>query len=662
MAIHAWKTNFVGLNKPSKVLSGTAMSFVSLGSWPYPNDITDPYWSGGYNPQPYKWEVTFSVDERAHGSNLTRIPYLFNAHDIEVGDFVSGAQDGKVLQIMSILTKTNNMIVAVCEDRLRYNTFNDPAGWGMFGTPGAVIFFQINELGYPMLDPLPGVASANFADNVQSRFQYLNPLINYLLEQEDNGFVQGNAICIDNGLFALSNANNVGKFIGTVVHPGPGPHGFILRPANGIIDFVPNLPGVIGDYVYPSIDGSGALTTSDASRRPIYMVIELANPSITTGLGIDPTGTDGDVIEFNRLQMTLQSGNGTYTIDDAVDIINANTAYHSITASKVGAATLSTSDVAINGSAYGLVGGYAPFSATINSVVVNFTTTTSGSAAYGEVDISDINDMVTDINSAGLIDLIASASGTMLTLTNTVGGSITIVNTEPDKNGNNFSGLTSISSLNEFTAANTTTFSLRLTRDDGGPLTISDVQGQFITTAGVMSGQTGHFALGLQIEQGLRSSATVVVANIMARDSLNALVGDQSYVIDDGNGEWALFTYPSSESGWVKIGGQRSVSVDARTIIDDITLPHENASIGIISENRRILNVSVIVLTELVAAPDFTVIVGDEIVWQFSKHGGSAIGIYNIETSLVTFDRRTVNINMPTYTGTGTFRVEVTYI
>lgn len=661
MTINAWKTNFIGLNKPAKVMSGTADSFVSLDLWPYANGIDDPYWSGGPNPQFYRWQVKFTVNERLHGSHLTRTPYRFDAQDIEVGDFVAGAQDGKVCQIMSIVSKTNSEITAIVEDRLRYNTFRDPSGFGLFATPGTVIFFQINELGYPMLDPVPGEAAADFASNVMSRFQYLNPLINYLLEKTDNGFEQGEAICIQDGQFVRSNAENVSKFIGTVVHPGPGPHQFILRPANGVIDFVPNLPGIVGDYIYPSIDGSGDLTTSDASRRPIYMKVALAIPSSTTGTEIDPTGVDGDIVEFNRIQMTLSSGNGTYDLDDAIDIINAKVGQHFITASKVGSATIATSDIAGLGSAYGIVAGYSPFSATINGVLVNFSTTTSGSVAYGDTTVADVNDMVLDINLTAIPDIVASVSdGSNLRLTNTAGQDISIVNISPDANGNNFAGPASVTSLPLLTVATGTTHTLRLDRLDGGPITIRDIQGSFLSDVGVMSGQTGRYALGLNIEQGLRSSATTVVGTIGARDALHALIGDQCHVLNDGNDEWALFLYDAEQ--WVKIGGQRSVAVDARTIKQVIDLPDSTTTIGTVSEERRILNVSVTVLQELTNAPDFTISVGSNIVWDFAKHGADTVGTYTVDSDLVTSTREDVVVNIPTNTASGQLQIEVTYV
>lgn len=661
MTINAWKTSFIGLNKPAKVLSGSVTSVTPVSLWPYPNGADDPYWSGSSNPQYYKWEVSFSVTERTHGSNLTRTPFRFNAQDIEVGDFVAGALDGKVLQILSISSKTNSEVTAIVEDRLRYNTFRDPMGLGLFSSNGDVIFFQINELGFPMLDPLPGEAGADFFTNVMSRFQYMNPLTNYLLEKPSHGFEQGDSICIEDEEFTLSDPDNIDRFIGTVVFPGPGPDQFILRPANGIIDFVPGLPGIVGDYLYPSLDGSGDLTASDASRRPIYMKIADAITTSTTGTGIDPTGTDGDVVEINRVQIILSSGNGTYGVDDVVALINAETTNHKVTAVKVGAATEVFSDIAGQGSAYGIIAGYTPFSASINGVTVNFTTTTSGSAAYGDPIVADQNDMVVDINAAKIPDIVASVvNGSNIKLRHNAGGAITIVNITADANSNNFAGATSLSSLPESTPANTTTSALRLMRLDGGPLTIRDFVGQFLDTAGVMSGQNGRYALGLNIEQGIRSSGITVVASMAGRDALNALVGDQCYVINDGNGEWATFVYSGSQ--WTKVGGERSVAVDARTIKEVVALPGATTTIGTVSEDRRILNVSVTVLQNLTDAPDFSIDVGASTVWQYSQHGSSKVGTYTVDTDLITTNREDVVVNIPTNTATGNIRVEVSYI
>jgi hypothetical protein len=216
--------------------------------------------------------------------------------------------------------------------------------------------------------------------------------------------------------------------------------------------------------------------------------------------------------------------------------------------------------------------------------------------------------MVLDINTAKVTDIVASVvNGSELKLRNNAGGAITIVNVSADLNGNNFAGATSVSSLPETTPANTTTSALRLMRLDGGPLTIRDFAGQFLDTAGVLSGQNGRYALGLNIEQGLRSSATTVVADITARDALNALVGDQSYVIDAGNGEWATFTYDGTQ--WTKVSGERSVATDARTLVLDVNLSTTTGTqtIGYISADRTVISVRVLVTTESPADAEVTV-------------------------------------------------------
>jgi hypothetical protein len=359
--------------------------------------------------------------------------------------------------------------------------------------------------------------------------------------------------------------------------------------------------------------------------------------------------------------MTLHSGGSTYNLNEAIAIINAKTSDHFITASSVGAANVATSDLAGLGSAYGIVAGYSPFSATINGQLITFTTTTSGSAAYGDPVVADVNDMANDINQANIPNIVASVTnGSNLTLTNIAGQDIIIVNVAKDANGNNFAGPASVTSLPLITIANSTTHALKLERLDGGPLTIRDIQGTFLSDAGVMSGQTGRYALGLNIEQGLRASATTVVGNMGGRDALHALVGDQCHVINDGNGEWALFVYDGAQ--WTKVGGERSVAVDARTIKEVVALPGTTSTIGTVSEERRILNVSVTVLQALTNAPDFTVNVGSNVVWQFAKHGASEIGTYTVDSELVTNARENVIINIPTNTASGQLQIEVTYV
>ena len=81
---------------------------------------------------------------------------------------------------------------------LRYNTFRSASGTGIFNVPGGAVVFQINENGDPMIDPLPtGIVSSDFYANVNSRFKYLNPADNYLLQKTSHGFEQGDVVCMN---------------------------------------------------------------------------------------------------------------------------------------------------------------------------------------------------------------------------------------------------------------------------------------------------------------------------------------------------------------------------------------------------------------------------------------------------------------------------------
>jgi hypothetical protein len=399
------------------------------------------------------------------------------------------------------------------------------------------------------------------------------------------------------------------------------------------------------------------------------MKIADAISTSTTGTGIDPIGTNGDVVEINRIPVTLystSSSDSTYGVEEAVALINAETPNHKVTAVKVGAATEVFSDIAGLGSAYGIIAGYTPFSASINGVTVNFTTTTSGSAAYGDPAVADQNDMVTDINAATIPDIVASVvNGSDIKLRHNAGGAITIVNITADVNSNNFAGASSVSSLPLSTAANTTTSALRLVRSDGGPLTIRDFVGQFLDTAGVLSGQNGRYSLGLNIEQGIRSSGAAVVADITARDALNSLVGDQCYVIDAGNGEWATFIYDGSQ--WTKVGGERSVAADARTLVLDVDLSTTSGtqSIGFISSDRTVISVRVLVTTPAPADAEVTVGTSsnNSAFAQSRDSILSEIGQYttNPDYRTTAYTEVVAEITNPTL-GAGQFTVILTYV
>ena len=603
MAIN--KTSAIDLNVPAKVISVSVTASVSDALWEHDDGLGDLWWSGGAQPKSYRWELTMTVTPVAHGSHLTRTPKVFNGFDIVVGDYIAGATDGRALQIVSITSKTATSVVCKVEDRLRYNTFRSSTGSGIFTVPGSAVIFQINENGHPMIDPLPtGIASSDFYANVNSRFQYLNPQMNYMLDQTSHGFEAGDVVAIDKNtnIFELADSVNIERLVGTVTHAGPGPNKFLIRPANGIVDFVPGLPGNPGDFVYPKTDSSGDLTLTNTGVA-VFLKLTNAIPSIAKGTVTGGASSAADKLEINEIDVlfTTNSG-GVVSITNAVTDINALTSSHKVVASSTPAPNIITSDPGTYGSAYGLVGGYVPFSASINGTTVNFSTSTAGQAAYG-IAVGIAEDMAGDINAANVPNITATHVSGNLQITHAQGTAFTIVNGTPDSNNNNFAGSGGVASLGtSYSAASGAT--LKLTRSDGGEIFLTDKTGTPTLDYGIMSGHSGSYALGLNVEKGIRTAGGItVVANIAARDALNAsaLTGDQVHVLDSGESEWAL--YLRSGGTWTLLANEDSAATDANSLSHTFTTPvggfgnTSTITLGRISSNSRVLSVLVEVTT-----------------------------------------------------------------
>jgi hypothetical protein len=610
----SYKTSQIELNVPNKVLGVSVSSITGKTRWDYANGSADRWWSGGTNPKFYRWTVVFSVTSQSHGSHLTRKDREFNGLDVTVGDWIAGATDGKCLKIISVSAKSSSSVTCVVEDVARYNTFKSNTGSGIFGTGGAVVF-TLNESGHPMLDPLPtGIVSSDFYPNVNSRFQYLNPQLNYLLEQESHGFSVGDVVAVSSlGRYVKANAALVAKSFGVVVESGPGPDAFMIAPNNRIIDFVPAIPGNAGDFVYADTDGD--LTTADTGKI-MFLKIAEAIPSVVIGSNINPTISDGTVTVFNGQSLTFNGAGFTSNVSEIVTQINSlsNT---NIVANTTPAPT-EVSSVA-TGTAYGLVGGFVPFSGYINSgsgnTLVNFTTSTAGQAVYGAA-VGIPEDMASDINAANIPNLTAEAtSSTVLKLTEANGNAINLFNGNADQNqGAHFVGSSNVSGLPAVTSASTGS-KLKLTRSDGGPINIFDNNGTFENRTGCFSVHNGMFPLAMNVEQGIRSASVTVVNDITSRDNLSPAVGDQAYVLDDGTGEWALFLYDNTN--WVKISDQDSANTDAQTISYTMTAPvggfgnSNTVVLGNISPGSKVQSVSIEVNTVFTGgSQDATVEVG----------------------------------------------------
>ena len=595
----AYKTSAIDLNVPAKVIPVDASNLSNNAFWDHQNGTGDKWYSGGQSPRAYRWNLTLTLQNAQgvdHGSHLTRTPFKFNAFDITVGDFVVGSNDGRAVKIVSISAKTATAVDCVVEDALRYNTFRSSTGSGIFGVPGAAIVVQINENGHPMVDPLPlAVVTADFYANLNSRFQYLNPQMNYMLEQTAHGFEEGDVVAVNattRGIERVTAASR-DRVIGTVTHPGPGPNLFLLRPQTGVVDMVPALPGLVGDFIYTKTDGTGDLTTSDTGK-PVFLKVADAIPSLITGSQLDPQGTPNDVLTINDTPVTLSTNTaGNVLVGDALTDINALTSTHGVTAIQ-GTGPFSVTTSGSVGLAFGIVGGGPPFSATINGTLVNFTTTTA----------SDAVDIAADINAANITDTTASGTaGGNLTIENSAGNSITIVNgTNESFASTPFAGSNSITGIPTSNPA-TPALLLKLQRDDGGEIIVEDTTGTPMADFGLISGHSGRYALGLYVEQGSGSGSITTYATIANRNAAVGLTqGDMAFVTNTGENEWGLYLYDGS--AWIKISDEDSAATDSNSIETTFTagnIPGIGTSythtLGRVSPGSRIVSVLVEVTT-----------------------------------------------------------------
>ena len=585
----AYKTNYIDINKPAKVLSLSISSITGSAQWPHNDGEGDKWYSSGTNPKYYQWEVTATVTAQAHGSHLTRKDFEYNGLDIQVGDWVAGATTGTCCKIVSISAKTSSSVTMIVEDWLRYNTFRSSIGSGIFGTGPAVVF-QINENGHPMLDPVPtSITSNDFYLNINSRFQYLNPQLHYVLDKTAHGFATGDLVSCGASGFAKTNSSTTTKVIGTVTNT-VGANQFMLRPNTRIVDFLPEIPGSVGDFIYANTLSPGGLTTTSTSGKIQFLKIADPIASSVTGSVVNPTVTSGHVLEINETAVTLTSTTLAQTILD----INALTSTHGVTAST--APTPTTATTGALSLVYGLVGVYPGGVITINGTTVTFLTTTAGQATYG-VAVGIAQDIADDVNAAGVTNITASVSGSNVVLTESTGGSITIVNVTNDGSGNPVAGANSGTGWNLSTSASTGS-SLKLTRTDGGEILLDELTGTPLTSLGIFSVHNGRPPLAVTVEQGIRTSGgTAVVANNFALNALSAQTGDTAYVIDSGNGEWKFMIY--NGTSWIQLSDEDSADVDANTITATVTQAGGtgNTTIGTVSNNSRVTLVSVEVIT-----------------------------------------------------------------
>lgn len=594
---------------PAKVISGNITNLAIEEFWPYNDGQGDRYWEGGSTPRPYRWVATMTVSEQRHSSHKTRKPYAYNGMDVKIGDFIVN-MEGVAFKIISVRKKTDSQVVCVIEDELRYNTFRsgDGAGNGMFSVPTEIIVFETNSSGAPIVDPIPvgGVASS-FYPNLSSRFTNLEVSNNFILNKINHGFEIGDLIAADpvNHTFVKS-SSEYPYLVGRVSNTDLGPNAFMISPIQKIDDALEFLEGEVGQVLYADETRDGKLSTE--GKVPYMMKLRNYSQSTVTGDVPAPTTTVGNAFKINGATVTVS---GTGSTEDIINAINGSAESHGILADTTAASTRVTgaaASTALGEPAWYFTG--TPMTATINGSLVEFTTTDEGMRQYGDT-YGLAQDMVVDINAANIPNITATYVNGNVTLTNSTGGAIEIVNVVNDGLGNGFAGPSSASGIPLSTPASTESY-IRLTAPDARAIWLNNVSGDVIGDCGLFSVENGIKAAGILIEQGIASTGTKYVATIAHRDALNAIIGEKAFVADKGNGEWGLYLYAGTGNGWIKIADADSAATDSNTVqvTCDVTDPESlSGVIHTVSGNSRVTSVVVSVEEEF-DVPAY-VIVGD---------------------------------------------------
>lgn len=589
-------------NIPLKSIQAEVVDVQGTESLPWTNPLLLPVPPGDPAPptvpRDYRWQLTIQITFQTQSSNLTRDPGFYNGQDVSVGQWIAGTSTGQVWQIISVLSKNVNGLVVIVEDIYRYNTFRDPSQNGN-GAPisGTYVIFELNDSGVPIIDPVPpSGTSADFGTNLSSRFEYIN------LQYDFPVYVPGNTFSIEDVIaadpvghtFVEADADHR-TVVGRVTSLSDIKPGWItINPVQKIVDYLDFLPGSVGDIIYSSITSPGTLTTSSTEGTQVYIKLRDNTQSLSDSTAPGPT-TPGNVFLLNNIYVTV---NGSGTTADVVSAVNPLSSQTGVTVSLIQAPNSVATDPSLINTLYGEAVMWAitsPAIATINgsSVTFNILSTDPGYENYTRPP-----QMVQAINNAAISGIVASSTDNAgLTITNTTGGAITIVNIQSDVNGVPFGGSDSGSGLALFTPA-TSNHLLEFIAVDARAINFLDVIGSPTLDFGLTSTENGIKAAGLYIAQGLRQSITTVVSNLTQLNALSPLIGDSAYVIDsnDGSGnnvgQWSIWLWDGVM--WVETSTQASAGSDAKTFqYESIIHSTNNINIGRLSTGRRVTLITV---------------------------------------------------------------------
>ena len=159
---------------------------------------------------------------------------------------------------------------------------------------------------------------------------------------------------------------------------------------------------------------------------------------------------------------------------------------------------------------------------------------------------------------------------------------------------------------------------------------MKNVTGTPTADLGITSSKNGAIPFGLVVEQSVTQAVTgVTVYPDLTSRPATGNVGDQAMVLDQGNGEWALYIWDGSN--WTEISNKDSAATDANSLQLILTPLSAVEVIGTISSNSRVSLITVEVTTPFDGSPSLTI--GDDVdtdrLMSDSLHDLSSNGVYS---------------------------------
>jgi hypothetical protein len=516
---------------PPLFLSGRITSIVGLDQYPY-EDSTGIKATGAY----YTFEITVDqVTSQSIGTANSRSGNVkeYNGLDIKAGDWVTSENGQIVLKIESIETKSETSISFIAKDvdMIAYKLYAS----NYLTANSKLAFFEVSDNNVPLLTT--GAVQSFFPtpasmDKIQGRFAAEEETERYRFEfsTSQTGYNPGDIITVSaEGEFVKLGTPGAAEVpVGLVLEKTMNDTVIYIKPFNTLIDNHSNpelLNGNAGEIYYmdPTVPG-GITTTASRGAKALFLQVKDPVPTEVRATVSNYLPGSSDTVIFNEIPVFDGSSDEVSTVQDFVDLINASTDDHHITASRESefSSLLSNASVAPNGVSVLALSdntgaSYTQIDVTIsdgtNSTTVLFDQTTVPSPiAYPDapeyllVNAQIAADLFNAAFQADGLDLEAiaiipgdgaysSTFGQLKIQATTSTASISITTTDVDVLGDTFlSGFGIAASA----PANGADF-LILTRQDGGDLMITG-NGTYINQNGITSSSAGSSAVLLMLE------------------------------------------------------------------------------------------------------------------------------------------------------------------